>query len=164
MKITPLIPVLAVALLPSCAPAPHDVAASNPRPWASASAAASNTKDYAKAPTLAGQATGIDPQFAEAWVGYGMASVRLGQTDRAREAYERALSLYQARHHQNPADANQVVQPIILLTLQRRPAEAETLLEQAQADYPSDQQIANLAKSFITTKEGLQSWMVESKS
>ena len=122
-----------------------------------------NTKDYARAQTLAGQAAGIDPQFAEAWVVYGMASVRLGQTDRAREAYERALSLYQARHHQNPSDANPVVQQIFLLTLLRRPAEAETLLKQAQADYPSDQQIANLAKSFTTPKEGLQSWRVEAK-
>ncbi len=163
MKITPLLPVLAVALLTSCAQAPYDVAAPNPQQLASESAAALNTKDYAKAQTLAEQATSVDPQFAEAWVGYGMASVRLGQTDRAREAYEQALSLHQARHQQNPSDANQVVQQIFLLTLLGRPAEAETLLKQAQADYPSDQQIANLAKNFTTTKQGWQSWMVEAK-
>lgn len=163
MKITPLMPVLAVALLTSCAPAPHDVAAPNPRQLASESAAALHTKDYAKAQTLAGQATSIDPKFAEAWVSYGMASVRLGQTDQARAAYERALSLHQARHLQNPSDANQVVQQIFLLTLLGRSAEAETLLKQAHIDYPSDQQITKAAEDFNTMKQGLQSWMVEAK-
>ena len=112
---------------------------------------------------LARQATSIDPQFAEAWVGYGMASVRLGQTDQARQAYERALSLHQARHLRNPSDANQVFQQIFVLTLLGRQADAETLLKQAHTDYPSDQQITKLAGDFTTMRQGLQSWMVEVK-
>jgi Flp pilus assembly protein TadD len=163
MKIAPLILVLTVALLTSCAPAPHDAAASTPQQLASESAAAFNAKDYAKAQTLAGQATSIDPQFAEAWVGYGMASVRLGQTDHAREAYERALSLHQARHRQNPSNANQVFQQIFLLTLLGKSAEAETLLKQAHVDYPSDQQITKLAEDFSTIKQGWESWTLEAK-
>jgi tetratricopeptide (TPR) repeat protein len=163
MKITHLIPVLAVALLTSCSPATHDATSSTPQKLASESATALNAKDYAKAQTLARQATSIDPQFAEAWVGYGMASVRLGQTDHARDAYERALSLHQARHLQNPSDANQVVQQIFLLTLLGRPTEAETLLKQAHIDYSSDQTITKLAEDFTATKQGWQSWMVEVK-
>jgi len=161
MKITPLIPVLALAFLTSCAPAPHDATALKPQQLASKSAAAFNAKDYAKAQTLAAEATSIDPQFAEAWVGYGMASVRLGQIGHAREAYERALSLHQARHRQNPSDANQVFQQVFLLTLLGRSAEAGTLLKQAHIDYPSDQQITKLAENFTTTKKGWESLMVE---
>jgi Flp pilus assembly protein TadD len=122
-----------------------------------------NAKDYAKAQTLAERATSIDPQFAEAWVGYGMASVRLGQTDHAREAYERALSLHKARHLQNPSDAKQVFQQIFLLTLLGRQTDAEALLKQAHTDYPSDQQITKLAGDFTAMRQGWQSWMVEVK-
>ena len=147
----------------SCKPAQNADVASRSQQLASESAAAFNAKDYVKAQTLAAKATGIDPQFAEAWVGYGMASVRLGQTDNARQAYERALALHQARHRQNPSDANQVVQQIFLLTLLGRPAEAETLLKQARADYPNDQTIAKLAKDFTATKKGWESWIVEAK-
>ena len=153
MKITHLIAVLAAALFTSCAPAPHDAAVTTPQQLASESAAALNAKDYTKAQTLARQATRIDPKFAEAWVGYGMASVRLGQTNQARTAYERALSLHQARHHQNPSDANQVVQQIFLLTLLGRSDKAERLLKQARIDYPTDQTITKLSKDFATTKQ-----------
>jgi Flp pilus assembly protein TadD len=163
MKITYLIAVLAVVVLASCAPAPHDATASTPQQLASESATALNAKDYTKAQTLARQATSIDPKFAEAWVGYGMASVRLGQTDPARAAYEQALSLHQARHLQNPSDANQVVQQIFLLTLLGRQAEAETLLKQAHADYLSDQTLTKLAEDFTKTKQGWQNWMLEAK-
>jgi Flp pilus assembly protein TadD len=162
MKITPLIPVLAVTLLASCSPSSHD-AVSNPQQLASESATALNAKDYTKAQTLARQATSIDPKFAEAWVGYGMASVRLGQADQARAAYEQALSLHQARHLQNPSDANQVFQQIFLLTLLGRQNDAETLLKQAHIDYPSDQQIAKLAGDFNTMKQGCEGWTVEAK-
>ncbi len=127
------------------------------------STAALHAKDYAKARTLAEQATRLAPQFAEAWVGYGMASVCLGEMDQARAAYERALSLHQARHRQNPTDANQVVQQVFLLTLLGRSDEAETLLKQASNDYPEDDQIAKLAKSFKASQQGWQDWKVEAK-
>jgi Flp pilus assembly protein TadD len=157
------IPVLAATLLTACAQTPPAATASTPRQLASQSATALNAKDYTKAQALAKKATDIDPKFAEAWVGYGMASVRLGQADQARTAYERALSLHQARHLQNPSDANQVVQQIFLLTLLGRSADAEALLKQAHTDYPTDQTIAKLAGDFTATKQGWQSWTVEAK-
>ncbi len=164
MKITAFICLLvAVAFLVSCKPAAHTNVTSRSQQLASESAAALNAKDYAQAQTLAAEATSLDPQFAEAWVGYGMASVRLGQTDHARQAYEQALSLHQARHRQNPSDANQVVQQIFLLTLLDRSAEAETLLKQARTDYPNDQTIAKLAGDFAATKQGWQNLAVEAK-
>ena len=156
----PVVPASSVVPVSSI---PSAVADSKPRQLAIDSAAAFNSKDYTNAQALAAEATKIDPQFAEAWVGYGMASVRLGQTDQAREAYERALSLHQAHHLQNPSDANQVVQQIFLLTLLGRPTESETLLKQAHTDYPSDQTITKLAEDFTTIKQGWRSWMVEVK-
>jgi Flp pilus assembly protein TadD len=164
MKITSFIcPLVAVAFLVSCTPAARTNVVSRSQQLASDSAAAFNAKDYGKAQTLAAEATSIDPQFAEAWVGYGMASVHLGQTDNARQAYERALALHQARHRQNPSVPDQVVQQIFLLTLLGRPAEAETLLKQARVDYPNDQTIAKLAKDFTVMKKGWESWIVEAK-
>ncbi|MGB8371104.1 MAG: tetratricopeptide repeat protein [Limisphaerales bacterium] len=162
MKIA-LILVLALALFTSCARAPHNATASRPQQLANESAAALNAKDFAKAQTLAAEATSNDPQFAEAWVEYGMASVRLGQSDHARQAYERALSLYQARHRQNPSDANQVFQQIFLLTLLGRPTEAEALLKQAHIDYPNDRQIAKSAEDYTTMKQECESLTVEAK-
>ena len=153
----------AVTFLISCKPAAHTDVSSRSQPLAGESATASNAKDYVKAQRLAAEATSIDPQFAEAWVEYGMASVRLGQTEHARQAYEQALSLHQARHRQNPSDANQVVQQIFLLTLLGRPTEAEILLKQAGTDYPNNQTIAKLAGDFAATSQGWQNLAVPAK-
>jgi Flp pilus assembly protein TadD len=164
VKITALFcALIAVAFLVSCKPAAHTNVSSRSQQLASESAAAYNAKDFAKAQALAAEATSTDPQFAEAWVGYGMASVRLGQTDLARQAYERALALHQTRHRQNPSDANQVVQQIFLLKLLGKPAEAETLLKQARAVYPNDQTIAKLAGDSAALSQGWQSISVERK-
>ena len=164
MRITAIVgSFVAGAVLVSCAPATHTNVSSRSNQLASESAAAYNAKDFAKAQALAAEATSTDPQFAEAWVAYGMASVRLGQTDQARQAYERALALHQARHRQNPSDANQVVQQIIMLTLLGRPTEAETLLKQARIVYPNDQTIAKLAGDFAATRQGWGSIAVEAK-
>ena len=160
MKIKHLIAVITVGLLTSCSPAPHHANTSTPQQLASESATALNAKDYAKAQALAKEATDIDPKFAEAWVSYGMASLRLGHADQARAAYEQALSLYQARHLQNPSNANQVVQQIFLLRLLGRQADAEALLKQAHTNYPSDQTITKLTGDFAAMKQGWQSWMV----
>ena len=152
-----------VAFLVSCSPAHQPNIQSRSQQLASESAAAFNAKDYGKAQKLAVEATRIDPQFAEAWVGYGMASVRLEQTTIARQAYERALSLHQARHRQDPLDPNQVFQQIYLLVLLGRPAEAEKLLSQARTDYPNDEQISKLAGNFAATTPGWASWSVGTK-
>ncbi|HEX5398427.1 MAG TPA: tetratricopeptide repeat protein [Verrucomicrobiae bacterium] len=153
----------AVALFASCTPADRTHVGPRSQQLAGESAKAFNTKDYATAQSLAARATATDPQFAEAWVGYGMASVRLGQSERARQAYERALSIYQARHRQDPSAANPIVQQIFLLTLLDRPAEAETLLKQARADYPNDPEIAQLAKNPTVIDPEWKSLMVNSK-
>jgi tetratricopeptide (TPR) repeat protein len=123
--------------------------------------AAIHTNDFSKAQSLAAEATQQNPQWAEAWVADGMASARLEQFDRAQQAYERALSLYQAKSRENPSDANSVFQQIYLLTLLNRPAEAETLLEQARKKYPDDNQLATLSEHFSEVKSGLTNWMVK---
>ena len=163
MKITCLIPVLAAALLTACTKTPPTASTSTPQQLASESATALNSKDYAKAQALTKQATDIDPKFAEAWVVYGVASLRLGQADQARAAYEQALSIYQNRHLQNPSDANQVAQQILVLSLLGRSDEAAALLKQAEAEYPKDEQISKTAKNFAEVKQRWASWSVKAK-
>jgi Flp pilus assembly protein TadD len=124
-------------------------------------ASAMNASDFGKAQSLSAEATRLDPQFAEAWVADGMASARLGQSDRARQVYERALSLYQGQSRENPSNANSVFQQIFLLTLLDQSAEAETLLEQARKNYPDDDQLAMLARHFPDVKSGWTNLMVK---
>ena len=162
MKMT-LLTLLALALLTSCGRTPSDTALARSQKLATLSAGAFVAKDYSKAQTLAEQATSLDPQFAEAWVAYGMASVQLGQTDRARDAYGHALSLHQAGHRANPSDANQVSQQIFILSLLGRSDEAAALLKRAEAEYPKDEQISKLAENFTEAKQGWASWSVEAK-
>jgi tetratricopeptide (TPR) repeat protein len=163
MKLALLIPFLMLALSTSCTKAPPGAAASRSQQLAGESAAAFNAEDYSKAQALAAEATRLKPQFAEAWVAYGMASVRLGQTDPAREAYGQALSLYQARHRQNPSDPDQAFQQIFVLSLLGRQADAEVLLKQSRIDYPQDQPLARLAQDFAGAKEGWAGLTVEAK-
>lgn len=163
MKTAPLVLFLASALFTSCTPPPHSSVSADSKALAGDSAAALNAQDYSKAQRLAAEATRLAPEFAEAWVGYGMASVKLRQTDRAREAYERALSLHQARLRQSPSDSNQVFQQIFLLALLGRSDEAESLLKRAHSDYPNDQQISTLAGDFAAAKRDWESWSVETK-
>jgi Flp pilus assembly protein TadD len=163
MKIAPLILLLTFVLFTSCTQPSRSSASTDSKALAADSVVALNTQDYTKAQKLAAEATRLDPEFAEAWVGYGMASVKLGQTDRARKAYERALSLHQARLHQNPSDSDQVFQQIFLLALLGRSDEAESLLRRAHSDYPSDRQISTLAGDFPAAKRGWESWSVKTK-
>jgi len=163
MKIALFISFLALVLFTSCARATHDANDTRSQKLAGDSAAAFNAKDYAKAQSLAEQATSVKPQFAEAWVEYGMASAQLGQTNRDREGYEHALALFQARRGQNPSDANQFIQQIFVLSLLGRNAEAAILLKQTRTEYPNDRSIAGLARNFDELKQDWGKMTVNAK-
>jgi tetratricopeptide (TPR) repeat protein len=161
MKLAPL--VLAIALCASCstpppggAPAaPTADARSRSQQLAAECQTALGAGDFGKAQDAAGEAVRLDPQFEEAWVAYGMASVRLGQADRALQAYERALAVHQAREGQGLSDPAKLYQEIFLLSLLGRSNDAAALLQRAHAKFPDDQQLSNLATLF---PEFLQTW------
>jgi Flp pilus assembly protein TadD len=161
MKILPLA-LVALALVTSCQSS-NNANKSRLEQLASQSASALNAKDYSQAQSFAAQATNIDPQFAEGWVACGMASVQLGQIDRARDAYEHALALHESRHRQNPSNPDQVVQQIFVLSLLGRSDEADAMLKQAQKDYPKDQQITTLAQDFNEMKKSWAMWSIAAK-
>lgn len=148
-------------LVTSCASSPSDATKTRTQEFASQGAIAFKTMDYAKVQSLAAQAPKVYPEFAEAWVGFGMASVRLKQTDVARKAYERALSLYQVRQRANPDNANNELQQIIVLSLLGRTDKAAALLKQAQSDYPNDPQISRLAENYPSITDGLANLSVQ---
>ncbi len=125
------------------------------------SALAFNAGDFALARTNAARATELDSYFAEAWVALGMASVRLGDMDQAKAAYEHALAVHQARHRSDPADSNQVFQQIYVLSLLGRSDEAQALLTQALTEYPDDKQIARLHESFASTEKLWRTWGIK---
>jgi Flp pilus assembly protein TadD len=153
MRMRSLAAMLTLAFCVSCGPGSRETDASLIQQLAADGAAALNADDFERAQSLLGEATRLNPQFAEAWVGYGMASVRLGQLEEARTAYERALVLHQAQHQKNPTDANPVLQQIFLLVLLGQPAEAEILLQRARREHPNDPQLARLDAAFATATE-----------
>jgi Tfp pilus assembly protein PilF len=119
-------------------------------------------KDYAGARATAAEALQLDPQYEEAWVAFGMASVRLGEPDKARQAYERALALHQSSERQRRPDASQVYQEVFLLSLLSRYTEAQELLRRARADFPTDPQLSTLADLFPEFIQGWGGWTVKS--
>jgi Flp pilus assembly protein TadD len=152
------IPLLALLLVTACNRSPQDAA--DTQSLMNGSAAAYIAGNYVNAQRLAAEATRRDTQFAEAWVGYGMASVRLGQTTLARATYQQALALYQARHRQYPALTTPVIQEIFLLTILNRPADAEALLKQAHMEYPKDPTITKFASDFAGMERGFNTLQV----
>ena len=138
MKNISLISFLALAFVAGCGRATHSAATSSSDQLIHESSVAFNAKDYTKAQALAAQAKALDPNAEGAWVGYGTASAMLGQPDKARDAYERALSLCQAISSRHPSDVSVVYQQIYLLTLLDRSSEAEALLRQARINHPND--------------------------
>jgi len=168
MKLAPIAWLAALALFTSCVTSPSGTPATPAPPPKTAQelagecAAAPSHRDFAKAQTAAAQATQLNPQFEEAWVGFGMASVRLGQSDLARAAYGRALELHQTRRLQAPPDAGQVYQEIFLLSLLGRSAEADALLKRARAEFPNDPQIITLSGNFAQIKQTWELWTVKS--
>ena len=120
-----------------------------------------NAKDYDKVQTMAGQATRDDPKYAQAWMEYGMASVRLGQMDKARHAYEQALSLFQSLHRKDPSNAKAMYEQAVMLLLLGESDKAEITLKQASIDYPADQNIAYLTKHITQAQQNFKSETVE---
>jgi hypothetical protein len=99
--------------------------------WA---AKAMNAGDLERAHALLAEAVKLDPDFAEAWAGMGMACVKVGDYKRAEEFYERALSLHQERYRNEPSNAGYSLQQIFLLALLGRDDEAKRLLSQPRCD------------------------------
>jgi tetratricopeptide (TPR) repeat protein len=120
-----------------------------------------NAKEYEKVQTMAGQAISDDPMYVQGWMEYGMASVRLGQMDKARHAYEQALSLFQVLHREDPSNAKLMYEQAIILLLLGESDKAEITLKQAHTDYPADKNIAYLTKNITQAQQNFKSETVE---
>ena len=172
MKFAPVVFLLAFALCTSCATSPPAGAPAVPAVPAAAAARARElgaecqraleAGDYAGARATAAEALHLDPQYEEAWVAFGMASVRLGQPDKARESYERALALHRSSAGRTRPDASQAYYEVFLLSLLSRYGEAEALLKRARADFPTDQQLSTLADLFPEFVQNWGHWTVKS--
>ena len=85
-------------------------------------------EDFIAARALAAHATKLKADMVDAWLILGMASVKMKDYDKAKESYERALSLCQ--------DANDISEQAFVLYLLRRDSEAKKLREPVPATEP----------------------------
>ncbi|HUT28816.1 MAG TPA: M56 family metallopeptidase [Sedimentisphaerales bacterium] len=120
---------------------------------ASRAAEAMNAGDFERAQALSAEAVELDPDFAEAWTGMGMACVRAGDYKGAKESYERALSFHQERYRKDPSNANHVQQQIFLLVLLGRDEEAKSLLSRARLQHPEDEQLKKFEQGGFAALE-----------
>ena len=141
---------------------PVQTTASPAQAYVNASAMAFDAHDFARAQSNSASATELEPAFAEAWVVYGMASVRLGQIGKAENAYQHALALYQARHDKDPSVADPVFQQVYVLALLGRTNQAVTLLDSAASKYPDYAAFALLSAkgAWADFWKGLKQWSV----
>jgi len=97
------------------------------------------------------------PDFAEAWVSYGMASSKLKDYQQAKTAYEKALKIYTDKYLNNP-DANCLIQQIYILGLLNRDADAEKLIEDGKLKYMQDDQFRLIAENGFSSLKKDKDW------
>lgn len=116
--------------------------------------------DHASAASLLRQATELKPDFAEAWVGLGMALVQMNQIAKARSAYECALALHSERY-KHTQSTNELQQQAFVLLLLGKPDEAEALLVNGRQTHPNATILQTFADAFPElAKCGVQEWQI----
>ena len=103
--------------------------------------------DNANAASLLRQATELKPDFAEAWVGLGMAEVQLSQIEKARSAYGRALALHSERYKRTQSP-NELQQQAFVLLLLGRSDDAESLLAKGKQKHANSPTLQEFADNF----------------
>ncbi|MHC4212050.1 MAG: tetratricopeptide repeat protein [Planctomycetota bacterium] len=101
--------------------------------------------DFGKTRDLLEQAVALDPAFAEAWVGLGMVYLKLGDSAKARDAYEKGFSLHEHNYKEDPNDANQLIQQIGVLLLLGRDSQAKKLVAEGSLKHRGDSQFDIIA-------------------
>jgi beta-lactamase regulating signal transducer with metallopeptidase domain len=90
------------------------------------------------------------PDFAEAWVAYGMASSKLKDYKQTKTAYEKALKIYSDKYLNNP-DANCLIQQVHILSLLNKDSEAEKLIDDGKLKYMQDDQFRLIAEKGLSS-------------
>lgn len=106
------------------------------------------------------KATDLRPDFAEAWVGLGMALTRLESEQEASAAYQRALDI----HHQRYADtksAYDLQQEIFILLLLKRSDEAAAALEQGKTVHADDESFMLFADGYPELTEAIRTSQIK---
>lgn len=124
------------------------------------SAEAINKGEFENARSLLEKAIKLKPDFAEACVSHGMASVCLWDYVTAKNSYEQALSFHAKRYQNEPSNANHVQQQIFVLVLLGRSAEAKQLLTEAQSRHSGDNQLNTFARGFSSLKESMAKYTI----
>lgn len=109
---------------------------------------AMNREDFAEARRLLDEAVRLAPDFAEAWIGRGLASSKLKDFAAAKASFEEGLRLHTLRYQRDPSNTNELCQQAFTMVLLNRRKEAETLLQEGLAHHPNDALLGHFAKSF----------------
>lgn len=116
--------------------------------------------DYAKAAALFRQATKLNPDLAEAWVGLGASLVQIDHVAEARSSYQQALEIYSERYAAAPSPNDLMSQSFVLLLLGKSD-EAEALLAKGEQTHPTASMITTLRRGFSElSTSGIHKWQI----
>ncbi len=108
-------------------------------------------RDWPRAEGLLAQATALVPDNALLWTSLGSMRVRMGNKGTARDAYQKALKVYEAEAaaDKTKADAEPWLKQVYVLALLGRTSDARTLLEKLPRQFPNSRNV----RAFIEGKQ-----------
>ena len=95
-------------------------------------------KDLARAEGLLTKAAELVPDTGEIWLRLGSTRMKLGQRDRAKDAYENGLEAFKDAAKANKASAEPWLQQVTALALLGRADDARALVEKTSKRFPND--------------------------
>lgn len=102
---------------------------------------AASVRDYARAEGLFVEAASLCPDTGPYWLSLGSMRMRLGKRDAARDAYKRALGIFERVEKTKGSEAEGGLQQVYVLALLGRVEEARSLQEKLLKRYPTERPI-----------------------
>lgn len=106
-------------------------------------------RDLPRVEALLTKVVALCPDDGEYWANLGAVRMRLGEREKAKSAYQSALSAYKDATKVEPKNTELIVQQAYMLALLGRVDDARKLIEQTHKKFPEDRGI----RQFVEDKQ-----------
>lgn len=106
-------------------------------------------RDLPRTEALLTKVVALCPDEGEYWTNLGAVRMRLGDREKAKSAYQSALTAYKDASKAEPKNPELILQQVYVLALLGRVDEARKLVEQTQKKMPEDRVI----REFVEQKQ-----------